>query len=90
MYCFAVTYTPPYREPLQALKATAPECIEVMPIDVIKPEAEKQLMRPESVARDIVSSIYHHRHVRVIDARYRVLTFFWRLIPNWIWRRMKI
>ena len=176
--------------PLQALKATAPERIEVMPIDVTKPEAEKQLMclieklggidlyfhasgigkqnrtlepdielqtmdtnavgfsrmigtayryfaekgeghiaaitsiagtkglgpapsysatkgfvdtallsgtfhypmlmRPETVARDICSSIYRHRHVRVIDARYRVLTFFWRLIPNWIWRRMRL
>lgn len=48
------------------------------------------LMRPESVARDIVRSIYRHRHVRVIDWRYRVLTFFWRLIPRWIWRRMKL
>ena len=48
------------------------------------------LMRPESVARDIVRSIYRHRHVRVIDYRYRILTFFWRLIPRWIWRRMKI
>ena len=48
------------------------------------------LMKPETVARDIVSSIYGKRHVRVIDGRYRVLTFFWRLIPNWIWRRLKI
>ena len=48
------------------------------------------LMRPESVARDIVRSIYRHRHVRVIDFRYRILTFFWRLIPRWIWRRMNI
>ena len=48
------------------------------------------LMRPESVARDIVHSIYRHRHVRVIDCRYRILTFFWRLIPRWIWRRMKL
>lgn len=48
------------------------------------------LMRPEKVARDIVRSIYHHRHVRVIDYRYRILTFFWRLIPRWIWRRMKL
>ena len=48
------------------------------------------LMRPEKVARDIVRSIYHHRHVRVIDCRYRILTFFWRLIPRWIWRRMKL
>ena len=47
------------------------------------------LMKPETVARDIVSSIISKRHIRVIDARYRVLTF-WRLIPNWIWRRMKL
>ncbi len=48
------------------------------------------LMKPEAVARDIVRSIYGKRHIRVIDGRYRVLTFFWRLIPNWIWRRMKL
>lgn len=48
------------------------------------------LMRPDSVARDIVRSVYQHRHVRVIDYRYRILTFFWRLIPRWIWRRMKL
>lgn len=48
------------------------------------------LMKPEAVARDIVSSIISKCHIRVIDARYRVLTFFWRLIPNWIWRRMKL
>ena len=48
------------------------------------------LMRPEAVARDIVRSVYQHRHVRVIDYRYRILTFFWRLIPRWIWRRMKL
>ena len=48
------------------------------------------LMKPEAVARDIVSSIISKRHIRVIDARYRVMTFFWRIIPNWIWRRMKL
>ena len=48
------------------------------------------LMRPESVARDIVRSIHHRHHIRIIDLRYRILTFFWRLVPNWIWRRMKI
>lgn len=48
------------------------------------------LMRPEAVARDIVQSVYRQRHVRVIDFRYRVLTFLWRLIPRWLWRRMKL
>ena len=48
------------------------------------------VMRPEKVARDIVRSVYRHRHVRVIDCRYRILTFFWRFIPRWIWRRFKL
>lgn len=48
------------------------------------------LMQPQAVARDIVHSLHHHHHIRIIDFRYRLLTFFWRLIPNWIWRRMKI
>lgn len=48
------------------------------------------MLRPESVARDIVSSIRKRRHVRVIDTRYRVLTFFWRLVPNFIWRRLRL
>ena len=48
------------------------------------------MLRPESVARDIVSSIRKRRHVRVIDARYRVLTFFWHLVPNFIWRRLRL
>ena len=48
------------------------------------------MMKPEAVARDIVRSIYRKRHIRVIDGRYRVMTFFWRLIPNWIWRRLKL
>lgn len=48
------------------------------------------LMKPERVARDIVSSIYKGRHVRVIDWRYRILTFFWHLLPAWLWRRLNI
>ena len=48
------------------------------------------LMRPEAVARDIVRSIKKHRHVRIIDYRYRLLTCFWRLIPRWIWRRISL
>ena len=48
------------------------------------------LMRPEAVARDIVRSIYRRRHVRVIDYRYRLLTFLWRLIPRSLWRRLRL
>lgn len=48
------------------------------------------LMHSEVVARDIVRSINKRRHVRIIDWRYRCLTFFWRLIPRWAWRRFKL
>ncbi|MDD6553327.1 MAG: SDR family NAD(P)-dependent oxidoreductase [Prevotellaceae bacterium] len=48
------------------------------------------LMDPHFVARRIVRAILHHRHVVVIDGRYRVLTFLWRLLPSWLWRRLNI
>lgn len=48
------------------------------------------LMRPDAVARDIVHSLRRRRHVRIIDVRYRILVFFWRLIPRCLWRRIKL
>lgn len=48
------------------------------------------LMNPEAVARAIVNAILHHRHVVVIDRRYRLLTALWRCVPRWIWRRMSV
>ncbi len=48
------------------------------------------LMNTESVARKIVKAIKVHRHVMVVDWRYRILVFFWRLMPNWLWRKLNI
>ena len=48
------------------------------------------MLRPESVARDIISVINSHAHIRVIDWRYRLLTAFWRRIPRFIWRRLRL
>ncbi len=48
------------------------------------------LMQPAAVAKDIVESISRRRHVRIIDTRYRILTFFWHLLPRWIWRRIRL
>ncbi len=48
------------------------------------------LMAPDKVARQIVRSVYHHRHVRVIDWRYRILTALWRRIPRCLWRWFKL
>ena len=48
------------------------------------------MLKPEDVARDIVSAINARRHVRVIDWRYRLLTALWRCLPRFVWRRIKL
>ena len=48
------------------------------------------LMTTEKVARSIIKAINNRRHICVIDTRWCILTFFWRLIPNWMWRRMRL
>lgn len=48
------------------------------------------MLKPERVAREIVSAIEHRKHIRVIDWKYRILTALWRRIPRCIWRRLKL
>ena len=48
------------------------------------------MLKPEKVAKEIVRAINSKKHIRVIDWRYRMLTTLWRMIPRWIWRRIKL
>ena len=48
------------------------------------------LMDQKKVARKIVRAVERKKRVAVIDWRYRILGFFWRLIPNCIWERIKL
>lgn len=48
------------------------------------------LMDSQRVARAIVKAVYAQNHVRVIDWRYAFLTRCWRMIPNFIWRQIKL
>lgn len=48
------------------------------------------LMRPEKVATRIVRALEQRKRRIVIDRRYAVLVFFWRLIPEWLWERLPI
>lgn len=41
-------------------------------------------------ARRILSALRHRRHVCTIDRRWAVVVALWRLIPRWLWRRMKL
>lgn len=47
-------------------------------------------MSAHHVAKHIIRAIRHHRHVVVIDWRWAVLTFFWRLLPKALWRNIKL
>lgn len=44
----------------------------------------------KEVAKSIVKAMEKGRSVKVIDWRYAILVFLWRLIPRWIWTRMMI
>lgn len=44
----------------------------------------------KAVAEEIVSKLEKKKSVITVDWRYRILVFFWRLIPRWIWVRLKI
>ena len=48
------------------------------------------LMRPEKVAKRIVRALNHHQRVVVIDWRYAIIVFFWRMIPRRIWKQLPI
>ena len=47
-------------------------------------------LQPEDVAKHIVHTIEKGKEVKVIDWRYAILVFFWRLIPRGLWTRLRI
>ncbi len=58
--------------------------------DLLKSDKYPMLMKPEYVARKIVKAIGRKKRRVVIDWKYAVLVFFWKLIPDFIWRRLPI
>lgn len=48
------------------------------------------MLKPQTVAREILYAIEHKKHIRVIDWRYRLLTALWRRIPRFLWRRFRL
>lgn len=48
------------------------------------------LMDASKVARRAVEAIDRRRRVAVIDWRWNVLVGLWRLIPNWLWVRLRV
>lgn len=48
------------------------------------------LMKPDVVGKQIVKALHRKKRVAVIDCRYSILVFFWRMIPQWLWKRMPV
>lgn len=48
------------------------------------------LMRVDRVAARIMKVLKRQRRRVIIDRRYAVFVFFWRLIPQWLWERLKV
>ena len=48
------------------------------------------MLKPEKVAKEIITAINRRQHIRVIDWKYRLLTAFWRRIPRCLWRHMRL
>ena len=58
--------------------------------DLIAGSSYPLQLKPEDVAKHIVNAIENGKEVKVIDWRYDFLVFLWRLIPRWLWTRLRI
>ena len=48
------------------------------------------LMKAGQSSRHIFRALHRNQRVAILDGRYRILVFFWRMIPRWIWKRMPV
>lgn len=48
------------------------------------------LLKPPYAAKIIYKAIINKKRVKIIDWKYSVLVFFWKLIPDFVWERLKI
>lgn len=48
------------------------------------------LLQTQPVARRIVKALRRSERVVVIDRRFALLVFFWRMIPRWLWVRLRV
>jgi short-subunit dehydrogenase len=48
------------------------------------------IMSPKYVAKKAVDAINSKKHIAIIDWKWRIVTHCWKLLPHFIWRRMKV
>ncbi|MDD3162400.1 MAG: SDR family NAD(P)-dependent oxidoreductase [Bacteroidales bacterium] len=57
---------------------------------LLKDRNYPMLMQANCVAAHIISAIARKKRVIVIDYRYAIMVFFWKLIPSCLWERMSV
>ena len=57
---------------------------------LLKDDSYPLLMKATKVAHQIVKAIDKKKRIVIIDWKYRILVFFWRLIPKGIWLRLPV
>lgn len=58
--------------------------------DLLKGRNYPLLMHREQVCRRIVQAIGRKKRVVIIDWKYRVIVFFWRMIPRRLWKMLPV
>lgn len=58
--------------------------------DLISGSSYPLQLKADDVAKGIVHAIEKKKEVVTIDWRYAILVFFWRIIPRWLWVRLRI
>ncbi len=58
--------------------------------DLLKDAPYPFQMKPDKVAKQIVKALHKKKRRVTIDWRYKIMVFFWRLIPAWLWERLPI
>ena len=59
--------------------------------DILNPDKHyPMLMDKEKAASHVLKAIRQRKRVYVFDWRFRVLVFFWRLVPRCLWERVRI
>ena len=57
---------------------------------LLKDDKYPLLMNGSAVAAHIINALNKKKRTVIIDRRYQVLVFFWRLIPKWLWVKLPV
>lgn len=58
--------------------------------DLLSDNHYPMLMNKTDVAEKIIKAIYANKHISIIDWRWRITTFLWKIMPRYIWRKIKL